>query len=226
MKKNFLKLFIILIIIIIVSIFVLTLFNNKVTPVYINYAEGEMKRLVTTVINKSISEKLTNEFASQDLFIIKNDSNSNMTMVDFDPVILNRFISSISDIVYENIKLISEKDKDILKKYNVSDSIFYIPSGIIFDSPLLNNLGPRIPINMEIISSVNPNLETKVTEYGINNSLVEVFVNINASIKMILPMSSKDITITVIVPVAVKLIQGMVPDYYLGGLIENNKSSS
>ncbi len=225
MKKKFLKLFIVLIFIIIISIFILSLLNYKIMPIYMNYAEGEMKRLVTTVINKSISDNLIDSFSNDELFIIKRDDNSNMTTVDFDPIVLNRFISSISEIVYKNIKLISEKDSETLKKYNVSDNIFYIPSGIIFNSAVLNNLGPKIPINMEIISSVNPNVETKVTEYGINNSLVEVFVDVNASIKMVLPLASRDMTITVSVPIAVKLIQGMVPNYYLGGLVSNNKSS-
>ncbi len=225
MKKKILKLFIIIIFIIIVSILFLSLLSRKVMPIYMNYAEGEMKTLVTTVINKSVSENLANEFKNDELFIIKSDGNTNMTMVDFDPVILNRVISSIADVVYENIKLISEKSPTVLKKYNVSDNIFYIPSGVVFNSTFLNNLGPKIPINMEIISSVNPSVETKVTEYGINNSLVEVFINVNANIKMFLPLASNEFKITVIIPLAVKLIQGMVPDYYLGGLIGQTKSS-
>ncbi len=225
MKKKFLKLFIIIICIVVISIFFLSLFSYKVMPIYMSYQESELKRLLTTVINKSVSEELGKEFLNDELFIIKNDNSSNMTMVDFDPVILNRIISSIADIVYNNVKLISEKDKDALEKYNVSDNVFYIPSGVIFNSPFLNNLGPKIPVNMEIISSVNPSVDTKVTEYGINNSLVEVFVNVNASVKMILPMASKELEIKVVVPLAVKLIQGMVPDYYLGGLLGERKSS-
>ena len=225
MKKKFLKLFIIIICIVVISIFFLSLFSYKVMPIYMSYQESELKRLLTTVINKSVSEELGKEFLNDELFIIKNDNSSNMTMVDFDPVILNRIISSIADIVYNNVKLISEKDKEALEKYNVSDNVFYIPSGVVFNSPFLNNLGPRIPVNMELISSVNPSVDTKVTEYGINNSLVEVFINVNASVKMILPMASKELEIKVVVPLAVKLIQGMVPDYYLGSLIGERKSS-
>ena len=185
-----------------------------------NYSESEMKRVVTTVINKSVTEDIVKEFDINQLFIIKSDDNTKTIMVDFDPVILNRVMSIISDVVYDNLILISEKDIETLKKYNVSDSIFYIPSGIIFNSVILNNLGVKIPVKMEIISSINPDIETKVTEYGINNSLIEVFIHVNVSVKMILPISSKDLEITVVVPLAVKLIQGNVPDYYLGNLID------
>jgi len=222
MKKKLIKLFIIILLMLIISIIILTILNNKFMPIYLNYSSSEMKRLVTTVINKSITNDLTREFDINDLFIIKTDESTKTTIVDFDPVILNRVMSSISDIVYDNIKLISKRDKVTLEKYNIDESIFYIPSGIIFNSVLLNNLGPKIPVKMELISSVNPDIETKVTEYGINNSLIEVFIHVIASVKMILPTKSKELEITVVVPLAVKLIQGSVPEYYLGNLLEKN----
>lgn len=185
-----------------------------------NYAESEIKRVVTTVINKSITDDITKEFDINQLFIIETDKSTKTTIVDFDPVILNRVISSISNIVYDNLVLISKSDVETLKRYNVSDSIFCIPSGIIFNSVILNNLGVKIPVKMELISSINPNIETKVTEYGINNSLIEVFIHVNANVKMILPISSREIEIVVVVPLAVKLVQGSVPEYYLGNLFE------
>ena len=82
---------------------------------------------------------------------------------------------------------------------------------------MLNNVGPRIPINLEIISSVNPNLKTEVTEYGINNSLIEVYIHVIVDVKMILPMYANTMQIVVVVPLAVKLIQGEVPKYYQRG---------
>ena len=224
MKKNFLKLLVVIILIIILSIFLMVILYSRIMPVYLNYAEGEMETIVTTVINKSITDDITNKLDIESLFIVKSNDNTKTTIVDFDPVILNKVMSSISDVVYTNLKLVSEKDSETLKKYNIKDNIFYIPTGIIFDSVLLNNLGPRIPINMEIISSINPDIETQVTEYGINNSLIEVFIHVIVDVRMILPISSSNIRITVVVPLAVKLIQGNVPEYYLGGFFETKNS--
>lgn len=216
MKKKFFKLFIIILLIIILATFSIRILNKNIMPIYMNYAEGEIKRLITTVINKSITNDITDDFNVSDLFITNTDLNTKTVIVDFDPVILNRSMARISDLVYDNLKLISEKDSDTLKKYNVSDSIFYIPTGVIFkNSVLLNNLGPKIPVKMEIISSVNPNIETKVSEYGINNSLVEVFIHVIVSVRMILPTMSKEMEIVVVVPLAVKLIQGNIPENYL-----------
>ena len=195
---------------------ILVFLSNKVIPFYMNYSEAEMKRVVTTVINKSVTEEVTNQLEVDSFFVLKKE-NDNTIIVDFDPVIVNRVMSKISDVVYNNLKLISKKDKLTLEKYNIDESYFYIPSGIIFNTTMLNNIGPRIPINLEIISSVNPNLKTEVTEYGINNSLIEVYINVIVDVKMILPMYSNTMQIVVVVPLAVKLIQGEVPKYYQRG---------
>ena len=216
MKKNITKLFLIIISIFIISIFLIIYLNKKVVPIYLNYSESEMKRVVTTVINKTVSELEFND----DLFILKNSDN--IKIVDYNPKVLNNIISIISNNVYSNLKLIEKMDKNTLKKFNLNSSIFYIPSGIVFNSVMLNNIGPKIPVKLEIIESINPNIETKVTEYGINNSLIEVNIRVNANIRMVLPLSSRNIEITVIVPLTVKIIQGNIPEYYFGDLRKNN----
>ncbi len=216
MKRKWLKLLITFILLIIFTFIILVFLSNKVMPFYMNYSEAEMKRVVTTVINKSVTEEVTNQLEVDSFFVLKKE-NDNTIIVDFDPVIVNRVMSKISDVVYNNLKLISKKDKLTLEKYNLDESYFYIPSGIIFNTTMLNNIGPRIPINLEIISSVNPNLKTEVTEYGINNSLIEVYINVIVDVKMILPMYANTMQIVVVVPLAVKLIQGEVPKYYQRG---------
>ena len=216
MKRKWLKLLITFILLIIFTFIILVFLSNKVMPFYMNYSEAEMKRVVTTVINKSVTEEVTNQLEVDSFFVLKKE-NDNTIIVDFDPVIVNRIMSKISDLVYNNLELISKKDEDTLKKYNLDNSIFYIPSGSIFNTVALNNLGPKIPINMEMISSVNPNIKTEVTEYGINNSLIEVYIHVIVDFKMILPMYTNTMQVVVVVPLAVKLIQGEVPKYYQRG---------
>lgn len=210
------RILIIFFIIILLSFILIIIINNKVMPVYMNYAESEMERVVTTVINKSVLDCKIND----DMFIIKNVNNT--TIVDYDPVIINQIISDISNKVYDNLKKVGEQDEEILEKFNLDKTAFYIPTGVIFKSILLNNLGPKVPVKLELISSVNSNIESKVTEYGINNSLIEVNIKVNVTIKMILPTSSKNNKISVVVPLTVKIIQGNIPEYYFGNLKKTN----
>ena len=212
MKNKIIKFIIIVIFIFIISISLIIIVNKKIIPLYIEYSESEMERVVITVINKSVSEI---DF-DNDLFIIKSDDD--IKMLDYDPKVINKIISSVANNVYDNLKLIEKRDSNVLKKFNISESVFYIPSFIIFNSVMLNNLGPKIPVKLEVIESINPNIETKVSEYGINNSLIEVNLRVNASVKMVLPLSSKSVNVSVIVPLTVKIIQGNIPEYYFGNL--------
>ena len=64
-------------------------------------------------------------------------------------------------------------------------------------------------------------INTKVTNYGINNALLEVSVNIKLTLKVILPISTKEVNVETNVPIAIKMIQGNVPNYYSNGLNSN-----
>ena len=55
MKRKWLKLLITFILLIMFTFIILVFLSNKVIPFYMNYSEAEMKRVVTTVINKSVT---------------------------------------------------------------------------------------------------------------------------------------------------------------------------
>ena len=65
---------------------------------------------------------------------------------------------------------------------------------------------------------------TEVQEYGINNALIKLLVDIQINSKIILPITSKDIQINCSIPIAIKLIQGKVPSYYGDGFISKSNT--
>ncbi len=84
---------------------------------------------------------------------------------------------------------------------------------------MFSAIGPSIPINIKYLGNVTSNLKTEVKEYGINNSLITIYVDINVEMLVILPFSSKEINITNLVPIVIKMINGEVPQIY-GGLVK------
>ena len=67
---------------------------------------------------------------------------------------------------------------------------------------------------MELVGSVLTGVNSKVIDYGINNSLIEIFVHIEVNEKVILPVTSKNITIVNDIPISYKIIKGKIPSYY------------
>jgi len=185
------------------------------------------------IINKAISEVINDDLKVDELLIIEKDNKNEIQTIDFNPIYVNTILTKITNRVQFNLKSVinGRIDKiDIINEdlgeYNLDKLshgiIFEIPSGIIFNNTLLANLGPRIPVRFDLIGEVISNIGTKITNYGINNAMMEISVNIELNEQVILPFISKKITYVVNAPVAIKLIQGVVPNYYFNGLAKDS----
>ena len=210
----------ILLIIMTISIIIVRVINKQITPIVMKYSTSEMKRIVSVIINRSVNSDILNKEDMDNLFIISKSNNGEISSITLDSIIVNRITDNISDACEDNLRLIEEeKYLEIKKKFNIGEEYFFVPSGIIFNNNLLNRLGPKIPIAMKMIGNVTSGIKTEVKEYGINNSLITISVEITVEIMVILPFSSDYISISNDVPFVIKLIQGKVPQLYSGNLI-------
>ncbi len=223
------KLIIVFIIFIIVIVIGFKILNKKISPTLMNYAELEIKRLSTLVVTKAVSKHVTEDLDIENLFIITKDDNGEIKTIDFNSALVNKFLTTTTSSVQVSLRQIEQGDIDTLqlsddvevefeKDKQEKGIIFEIPMGIVWQNSLLSNLGPKIPVRLNIVGDITSNIKTKVTNYGINNALVEVFINMQIDEQVILPFSSKKISITNDIPVAIKMIQGTVPNYYFNGL--------
>lgn len=227
MKRKIKILFIILILIILLSFTILKLITKNISPIMMEYSKSKVKRLASLVINKGVTDDVLNIINTQELFIVDKSNNEEIVTITLDPLMVNRIESSATDKVESILSLLEKNDQELLAKYNINSEYFVIPSGMVFNSGLMANVGPLIPIKMRLIGNVTSKVTTSLKEYGINNSLITVSVNITVELKVILPLTIDSISITNSVPVAIKLIQGKVPNYYGSSLyIDKEKEST
>ena len=133
--------------------------------------------------------------------------------------IVNNITNKISDTCEDNLRKIEEEKYDEIKKeFNIGEEYFLVPSGVFFGNSLLSNIGPKIPINLKMIGNVNSEIVTDVKEYGINNSLITISLEIKVELMVILPLSSESVLVSNHIPIVIKLIQGKVPHIY-GGIV-------
>lgn len=182
------------------------------------YATAKAKNLGTILINQSIS-KYIDSFNINELFIISKSENDEIKSVDFNPITVNKVLNSITSDITNNLNKIEQSSSNIKDYGDVKQGIiYYIPLGMTFKNSLLNNLGPKIPVKLNFVGDITSNIETNITDYGINNALIEVKIFITIQEKVILPFSSKEVKVESAIPVALKLIQGSVPNYYFKGM--------
>ncbi len=229
-KINLLIFSFVLVFIIIILLF--KIINERINPILFDYATLESRKFASIIINKAIEKNVATDLIIEDLYIVSKKENNEITSVDFNPAIVNKVLTKVTSSVQMNLKNLEEGNLDLLEasddvliyydKENLKKGIiFRIPSGIVFNNSLLTNIGPKIPVRFTLVGDVLSGINTKVTNYGINNALLEVSVNIKLTLKVILPISTKEVNVETNVPIAIKMIQGNVPNYYSNGLNSN-----
>ncbi len=225
-KANLLIL--ILLFLMLAIVFTLSQISAKITPILVNYAEIEVKKLATIVIGKTIIDELSSDLSTESLFIINKNAESNIETIDFNTVTVNKILIASGTAVQMNLKYLEagELDKISIGKESLinydEDSlekgiIYRVPMGAVFNNSFLSNLGPKIPIKFNLIGNIATNLKNTITNYGINNALIETVMHLKLSIRVILPITAKEISIESDVPISIKMISGKVPELYLNG---------
>lgn len=205
MKKSDIIILIIVLILIVSYIFI-KLFTIRSESYLLEYSNKKSTNIVTSIINKSISEVLLSDDYENLINVEKND-NDNITNLNFNNKKINDILNKSTTYILSNIKELESNDS----------LIFYVPIGIIHNIPVLVNISPKIPFKINIIGDVVSDTKINIEDYGINNSMIEIALNITMQVQIILPFKSNTISIDKKILLDNKVIQGQIPTYY-GGL--------
>ena len=228
MRKYNKNINIILVIVIIIGIFVgFEVIDKKISPFMISIASEECDKLATVIINDSIKKEVSEGLSFDKLFIITYE-NDEIASIDFDSIVVNRVLSNITSSVLVNLKYVEEGNIDKLSElddvFNYYDKnklkkgiVYELPLSLTYKNTFLSNLSPKVPVRIHLIGSVNTNLRTKVTDYGINNALIEVYADVEVNLQIILPFINEKQVTKSSVPIVFKMIKGKVPQYFSQG---------
>ena len=228
------KIIICIIISICVSLCLVSILGKRANPILINYLSGEVERIVSNVIESSINDLLTQEINDSLFFITRNNQNE-VEMIDYNTEKVNSLLSNVNKMIYSKLYNLEEGNID---EFMLSSSLSggnykFVDSGIVCEIPFgaltgngfLANLGPLIPVKISFLGQVSSHLKIKVTSYGINNLLLEIYIQVEIKEKISLPKSIDVSTIQIKAPLSIKIISGVVPDYY-GGIIDKDSQTT
>ena len=194
-------------------------------PSLFEYGSLEAKKFSSIIINDAVDKYITDNIDIEKLFIVNSETNGEIKSVDFNTSLINKYLTKATKSIQKSLKYIEEGNiekveyqADLLDNYDEkalkNGVIYYLNSGFIFNNPIFANFGAQIPIKISLTGDVISNIQTEVTNYGINNALIKVYVNIKITENLILPFYDKEIEIETKIPIALKLVNGKVPNYY------------
>ena len=230
MRKNLKISRVILLVVTLVFFFTFIIFN-----MYSSSASNNLKKVAFIKLNEFMESFLSNNInfdllkddVMKDIIVINKNKDGEILYVSYD---MDQAYFALEVVTQELETAISELEngssnvnsRNIVngKKGIALKMPFFINSKNMF----ISNLGPNIYIPVNFVGSVLTNIKTKITDYGINNALVEIYVTVVLETNLISPVVEKNSKIDYDVLVASTVINGRVPSVY-GGLIESRSNS-
>jgi sporulation protein YunB len=196
------KWYIVLILVILLIVSALVGAERRLKPSFLKIAEIRARQVATEMINRAVNERIAQTIRVQDLVRIVRDSENRIAIVEQNTGEISRLLTEVTLEVQNALN-------------NLADEPIEIPLGQVFGSELLAALGPRITVRVVPIGIVQLQIVDKVESAGINQTRHKIYVKVETSIKIVVPLISANVNVQTDVPLTDYSIVGEVPQFYL-----------
>ena len=189
---------VIFLVIVVVCIYTL----NSVSPTSVAFSEAEIKSLTTAAVNSAIFEVMLEPISYSDLVSIEKNADGEITLIAANSMIINKLARDMAQSTETYIEKMGEQDVKI-------------PIGTLSGSPLLAGKGFKVTIRVLPLGSVKCQFVSEFETAGINQTRHKIYLDVVATISIVLPTSQSIVKTNTPVLVSESIIVGKVPDTYL-----------
>ena len=207
-----------------ITIILFSLFSSKATPKLIHLAQTNINKYVDHLA--SDYQKIIVETEDLNILTIKENNCHEITSMNYDMNKVYKIAENLTLYLEENISSQPKLNEYLQTNTSINSSkglVLTFHLGQISDSIFLSNLGPKIPILIHFIDSVRTNVKTTVTDYGINNALLNISLEVKLSYEIVTPITEQEQTLEYSLLLDSQVIQGEVPNIY-GGYLEDKSA--
>lgn len=191
--------FLIIFFIIIMFNFIIYIFGKRIFPTVLEIGETKIKAEAIKIMNEESINVYSENFKYDDIIDIEKDSAGNITMIRADTVKQNYLASQVV--------LKCDKRLEDLEDLGVK-----IPLGYLTNNVMFYNMGPKITVKMQQLGNITTSYESEFESAGINQTRHKIYLNLNATMKVVVPFNSREIEVTCQIPVSDTIIVGKIPE--------------
>lgn len=206
--KNNNKIDLVLISIFIITLILLHFYDRNLKVKMLDITESKMEELTNMYIKKNI---IYEEIDLNKLLIINKNNKGEIIYIDVDTNYANKILNDVSSAIQNSIFELEGNDEIILKTKD--DSLYIeLPLGISLNGLLFSNVGPKVPIKLDLYEYSFGTIETKIEDYGLNNAMLKVYLYIDLEQKIIIPYTEKKMIKRYEALLASRIINGSIPE--------------
>lgn len=210
------------------SLIIFQLYSKKASEASTTLIDEKTNKILYQFFNDLITNEVINEESVGELLVITKNSEGEILTVNYDLEKTYKVLTDVSSILAKGINNLENGkiDVTIYDKYlssNKNGLVLNIPLFLGSNNIFLNNLGPTIPVLINFNESLLTNIKTKVTNYGLNNALLEIYITVEMNKLIITPVKKSEEKFYYDILIGAVVVNGKVPEFY-GGNYENSSS--
>lgn len=196
------RLVIALLVLMILGVIVFIIVDRNTAPIIIVMAEAKVRAATVKAMNDAVRTIMSNPLKYTDLIKITQDANGKIMLIQADTIKMNDIATSAALTTQENITEMGQQGVGI-------------PLGSVLGQDLLAGRGPEIYARIIPVGSVTTDFESEFQNQGINQTRHKIFLDIHATVRIVIPTQSKEINVDTKVLVTECIIVGEVPNSYV-----------
>ena len=152
-------------------------------------------------LQEAITENVVEEIDIESMYLITENADKKITNVLINTAQVNKILALVNESLESNITKLGEEQ-------------IRLPISIILGETIFTKIGPDITLRILPIGKYECDVISNVSEYGINNSLFEIYINVKLNIETIIPLKRNQASVECKIPLVMQVVQGEVPRYY------------
>ena len=195
------RLLIVVVLLLAVSAFYLMRF--RMVPMIRELAKTRVSNEASTAINRAIIRQIDSDNIHYDRIVyLEKNVQGTISAIKTNMAEVNRLKSEILEAV----------DEEIME---ISVSEIGLPLGSVIMPELFSGKGPSLPVRVMSVSTSDAAFNSEFSAAGINQTLHQLLISVSATMTVLTPLGTQNVTTDTQVIVAETVIVGAVPQTYL-----------
>ncbi|MEX2355666.1 MAG: sporulation protein YunB [Thermaerobacterales bacterium] len=180
----------------------LLVFERTMAPVLVALAERQAEIMGVETVSRALNRHIADEVAYEDLIDLKLDQSGQVAFMQLNTTSIHRIVADIQATIQGELD-------------DLSGTTFDIPLGLVLGSDLLAAYGPPFKARMLPYGTVRVVLDQAFEHAGINQTRHTIYLNVEARVRVMVPLQQDDVVVTTRTPLVEAVIVGPVPTHYL-----------
>ena len=196
LKRRFMLMILILLVLLILT-------ERNIKPMVFALAEARSAAMASQVLNLALADALGDGIGYDDLMNVRMDQKGQVALLSANTIRMNQLANRAGQAALRRLEA-------------MSSARVTVPLGAALGLTMLAGSGPGIPVSVVPVGSVRTEFATEFEACGVNQTRHKVYLQVEASVRIVIPTGAKTTNVAANMLVAESIIVGAVPEGFVG----------